>query len=84
MTTNKQVFDEQLVNLFKKIEIPKNPLSFYFNLTKIENDLSSSLTDYFYKAVNEFISPTKIGTQWTFLDKLYYYSSFFENIIDDI
>ena len=84
MNTDKQVFDEQLVDLFKKIEIPKNPLSFYFNITKIENDLSDSLTDYFYKAVNEFISPTKINTQWSFLDKLYYYSSFFENIIDDI
>ena len=84
MTENKQVFDEQLVNLFKKIEIPKNPLSFYFNITKIENDLSDSLTDYFYKAVNEFISPTEASTEWTFLDKLYYYSSFFENIIDDI
>jgi len=84
MNTNKQVFDEKLVNLFKKIEIPKNPLSFYFNLTKIENDLSDSLTYYFYKAVNEFISPTKVDVQWSFLDKLYYYSSFFENIIDDI
>jgi len=82
--SNTNNFDEQLIWLFKKIEIPKNPLSFYLNITQIENNLSDWLRDYFYKAVNEFISPTKVNVEWTFLDKLYYYSSFFENITIDI
>lgn len=80
-----QKIDEQIVNLIKKIEIPKNPLSFYLNIKQIEENLSSYLKNYFYKAINEFITPSseddlkKLGYS-SILLKLYYYSGFTKEI----
>ncbi len=52
-----QLIDEKIINLTKKFNIPKNPLSFYLNIVKIEKNLSEFLKEYFYKAINEFIAP---------------------------
>ncbi len=84
--TQNQVIDEKLVNFIKQINIPKNPLSFYLNSKKIEKELSETIKDYFYKAINEFITPdlTKDNKNkyWysDFLFKLYYYSGFTKNM----
>jgi hypothetical protein len=88
----KQLLDEQILNLIKKVEIPKNPFSFYLNISKIEKDLSSFLKDYFYKAINEFITPaekeeniqnSKYGYS-NFLLKIYYYSGFSKLIAENL
>ena len=93
---NEIIFDEKLVNIFKKIDIPTNPLSFYFNIWRIEKDLSEWVRDYFYKAINEFISPIvekesldttniiKNNKFPSFLMKLYYYSGFMESIAENL
>ena len=92
MPESKQIMDEKLIDLIKKIEIPKNPLSFYINSKKIEKSLSEWVRDYFYKAINEFISPMVIDNDpynikkkygySNFLFKLYYYSWFTKNLSD--
>ena len=85
-----QILDEKLLTLIKKIEVPKNPLAFYINSTKIEKEISEWVRDYFYRAINEFISPMNdsidpynIKKRYgynNFLFKLYYYSGFTKNL----
>jgi len=83
-----QIFDEKVFDLLKKIEIPKNPVSFYFNISKIEKNLSKWLRDYFYKAINEFIyNSDDINNGNNFLLKVYYYTGFIAKLafwINDI
>jgi len=40
MQNDNTIFDEKMFAMLKKIEIPKNPFSFYLNLSKIEKNLS--------------------------------------------
>jgi len=87
MQDNNQIFDEKVFSMLKKIEIPKNPFSFYFNLSKIEKNLSEGLRDYFYKAINEFLYNSKNIEQTNknhFLLKVYYYTGFIEKIAFEI
>ena len=50
-------FEEQVFfDFVHKIEIPTNPLSFYFNSKQIEKYLSESVKKYFYKAIDYFVS----------------------------
>ena len=84
------MFDEQMFSMFKKIKIPTNPISFYLNIWRIEKDLSEWVRDYFYKAINEFITPIpdeenienfkNYKNYSTFLLKLYYYTGFFKDV----
>lgn len=75
---NNNIFDEKVFSILQKIEIPKNPFSFYFNLSKIEKNLSEWLRDYFYKAINEFLYHN--NNQKSFLLKVYYYTGFIEKL----
>ncbi len=83
---NEKIFDEKVFSILKKIDIPKNPFSFYFNLSRIENNLSEWLRDYFYRAINEFLhygknieeNINKSGSN--FLLKIYYYTWFIDKI----
>jgi len=96
MDNKKIIFDEKLLSIFKKIDIPTNPFSFYFNIWRIEKDLSEGLRDYFYKAINEFISPVtdkedfenlnfKVNYWYSsFLLKLYYYTGFMKKIAENL
>jgi hypothetical protein len=93
----KVIFDDQLIDIFKKINIPTNPISFYLNMSRIESDLSWWIRDYFYKAINEFISPVTDTVdnennlmhtvrKWysSFLLKLYYYTGFMKQIWENL
>lgn len=83
-----EIFDEKIFSLLKKIEVPKNPFSFYLNISKIEKNLSEWLRDYFYKAINEFLhhsNSTKYDENGknnsdNFLMKIYYYTGFIDKL----
>ena len=40
MPENTKIMDEKLIDFIKRIEIPKNPLSFYINAKRVEKSLS--------------------------------------------
>lgn len=87
MQDNNQIFDEKVFSMLKKIEVPKNPFSFYFNISKIEKNLSEWLRDYFYKAINEFLyhsEDKEKNNKNNFLLKIYYYTGFIEKIAFEI
>ena len=95
MSENKQqIMDEKLLDFIKQIEISKNPLSFYINSKKFEKGLSETVRNYFYKAINEFISPMLVDDDpynfkkkygySNFLFKLYYYSGFTRNLSEKL
>ena len=87
MQNDNTIFDEKMFAMLKKIEIPKNPFSFYLNLSKIEKNLSEWLRDYFYKAINEFLyhsEKTEQDNKNYFLLKVYYYTGFIEKVAFEI
>lgn len=79
------MFDEKVFSILNKIDVPKNPFSFYLNISKIEKNLSEVLKDYFYKAINEFLYHSKNiednidnKKNYHFLLKVYYYTGFID------
>lgn len=88
MQKKNEIFDEKIFSLLEKIQVPKNPFSFYLNIAKIEKNLSEWLRDYFYKAIWEFLHHSshsnydieKIDNSQHFLMKIYYYTWFIDKM----